>query len=187
MEKKVRLSKDKRKGLETLFQEHGFLDFKWIKPENIVVSQWVRMKCTFGCGEYARNATCPPNVPTVAECERFFKEYTDAAVFHFEKKVAKPEDRHVWSRKLNMKLSKLEREVFLSGYERAFLLFMDSCCICKECSGERGKCKVPRSARPSPESMAMDVFSTVKRIGYPIEPLTDYTQAMNRYAFLMVA
>lgn len=187
MEKQVRLSKNKRKALETLFQHHGFSDFKWIKPEDIVVSQWVRMKCTFGCVEYGRNATCPPNVPTVAECERFFKEYSDAAVFHFEKKVDKPEDRHDWSRKLNMKLSKMEREVFLSGYEKAFLLFMDSCCICEACEGEREKCKVPRSARPSPESMAMDVFSTVKKIGYPIEPLTDYTQAMNRYAFLMVA
>ena len=187
MEGKSRLSKDRRKALETLFKQHGFSDFKWIKPDDIVVSQWVRMKCTFGCGEYGRNATCPPNVPTVAECERFFKEYSDAAVFHFEKKVDKPEDRHDWSRKLNMKLSKMEREVFLSGYEKAFLLFMDSCCICKACEGEREKCKVPRSARPSPESMAMDVFSTVKKIGYPIEPLTDYTQAMNRYAFLMVA
>jgi len=187
MEKKVRLSKNKRKALENLFHQHGFSDFKWIKPENIVVSQWVRMKCTFGCGEYGRNATCPPNVPTVAECERFFREYSDAAVFHFEKKVDKPEDRHAWSRRLNMKLSKMEREVFLSGHEKAFLLFMDSCCICKVCEGARGKCKFPRSARPSPESMAMDVFSTVKKIGYPIEPLTDYTQAMNRYAFLMVA
>jgi predicted metal-binding protein len=186
MEKKARLSKDKRKDLETVFQAHGFSDFKWIRPENIVVSQWVRMKCTFGCGEYGRNATCPPNVPSVAECERFFKEYTDAAVFHFEKNVEKPEDRHAWSRKLNMRLSKLEREVFLSGCERTFLLFMDSCCICKECAGEREKCKVPRTARPSPESMAMDVFSTVRKIGYPIEPLLNYTQAMNRYAFLMI-
>jgi len=186
MEKRARLSKDKRKALENLFQSHGFSDFKWIKPDNIVVSQWVRMKCTFGCSEYGRNATCPPNVPTVAECERFFKEYSDAAVFHFEKEVDKPEDRHPWSRKLNMKLSKMEREVFLSGYEKAFLLFMDSCCICKACEGQRGKCKFPRSARPSPESMAMDVFSTIKKIGYPIEPLTDYNQAMNRYAFLMI-
>jgi predicted metal-binding protein len=187
MEKKARLSKGERKKLETLFQDNGFSDFKWIKPENIVVSQWVRMKCTFGCSEFGRNATCPPNVPTVAECEKFFKEYSDAAVFHFEKRVHKPEDRHPWSRKLNIALSKLERQVFLSGYEKAFLLFMDSCCICKECSGERGKCKVPRSARPSPESMAMDVFSTVKHLGYPIEPLMDYNRAMNRYAFLMIA
>jgi len=92
-----------------LFQQLGFSDFKWIKPEDIVVSQWVRMKCTFGCGEYGHNATCPPNTPSVAECERFFKEYSDAAIFHFVKKAKKPEDRHAWSRRLNLELSKLDR------------------------------------------------------------------------------
>jgi hypothetical protein len=34
--------------------------------------------------------------------------------------MRKPEDRHAWSRKINAKLVKLEREVFLAGYERAF-------------------------------------------------------------------
>jgi hypothetical protein len=34
--------------------------------------------------------------------------------------------------------------------------------------------------------MAMDVFSTVKKIGYPIEVLADYDRAMNRYAFLLI-
>jgi hypothetical protein len=34
--------------------------------------------------------------------------------------------------------------------------------------------------------MAMDVFATVKKVGYPIEVLTDYKKTMNRYAFLMV-
>jgi hypothetical protein len=34
--------------------------------------------------------------------------------------------------------------------------------------------------------MAVDVFSTVRRIGYPIEVLADYRQAMNRYAFLLI-
>jgi predicted metal-binding protein len=176
----------KRKELEALFHEHGISDFKWIDPKDIVVSQWVRMKCAFGCGEYGHNATCPPNTPSVAECERFFKEYSDAAILRFEKKVKKPEDRHAWSRGVNLKLSKLERDVFLSGFEKTFLLFMDSCCLCAECAGERGKCKVPKMARPSPESMAVDVYSTVKKYGFPIEPLTDYAQAMNRYAFLMV-
>jgi hypothetical protein len=63
----------------------------------------------------------------------------------------------------------------------------DSYCMCSECSGETGKCKGPGTARPSPESRAADVFSTVKKCGVPIEPLTTYAQAMNRYAFLMVA
>jgi hypothetical protein len=34
--------------------------------------------------------------------------------------------------------------------------------------------------------MAVDVFSTVKKVGFPIEPLKNYSEAMNRYAFLMV-
>ena len=172
--------------LEQVFRRHRFTDFRWIDPQRIVVSQWVRIKCTFGCGEFGKNACCPPNVPTVAECERFFREYTDAVVFRFEKKVAKPEDRHKWTRGVNGRLSKMEREVFLSGYESAFLLFMDSCCLCAECSGERRNCRQPRVARPSPEAMAVDVYATVRGIGYPIEVLSDYSQAMNRYAFLMI-
>ena len=37
--------------------EHGYTDYCWINPADIVVAQWVRMKCTFGCAEYGRNAS----------------------------------------------------------------------------------------------------------------------------------
>ena len=174
------------KALEKVFKKHGYKDYQWIDPKKIVVSQWVRMKCTFGCGEYGRNACCPPNVPSVPECEKFFHEYKMAVIFRFGKKVDQPEDRHKWSKKVNAKLLKLERAAFISGYERAFLLFMDSCGICTDCTGDRALCKVPRSARPSPEAMAMDVFSTVRQFGFPIEVCSDYDDEMNRYAFLMI-
>ena len=177
---------DDRTELEALFEGHGYTDFKWINPKDIIVSQWVRVKCTFGCAEYGKNATCPPNVPSVSECRRFFDEYSTAVIFHFEKMVDEPEDRHAWSKGVNQELLKLERAVFLTGYEKAFLLSMDSCCLCADCPGVREACKHPRSARPSPESMAMDVFSTVRQYGYPIEVLSDYSQAMNRYAFLLI-
>ncbi len=179
-------SKEIQEKLSPLFARFGLSDWRWIDPKEIVVSQWVRMKCTFGCGEYGKNASCPPSVPSVAECERFFSEYSFAAVFRFEKKVDKPEDRHAWSKKVNTRLAKLEREVFLAGFERAFLLFMDSCGLCEECAGGRSECRIPRMARPSPESMAVDVFSTVKKYGFPIEVRTDYQESMNRYAFLMI-
>jgi predicted metal-binding protein len=71
MAKGKALGTKKRKELEALFLEHGISDFKWIDPKDIIVSQWVRMKCAFGCGEYGRNATCPPNTPSVAECDKF--------------------------------------------------------------------------------------------------------------------
>ena len=86
------------KHFEQIFQKHGLEDFRWIDPKSIVVAQWVRMKCQFGCGEFGQNAACPPNTPAVADCERFFREYNTAVIFHFEKKVDKPQDRHAWTK-----------------------------------------------------------------------------------------
>jgi len=175
-----------RKTFENLFEEHGYRDFKWIDPRDIIVSPWVRMKCMFGCKSFGRCGACPPNMPSVSECQAFFRGYRKAAVFHFGKRVKKPEDRHAWTRRVNLKLLQLEREVFLSGHYKAFLLFMDSCDLCSSCPGVREKCKQPMLSRPTPESMAMDVFGTVRKIGYPIKVLSNYSQEMNRYAFLFI-
>jgi len=51
--------------VETICANHSCSDYKWIDPKEIIVEQWVRMKCMFGCGEYRRNASCPPNVPNL--------------------------------------------------------------------------------------------------------------------------
>ncbi len=173
-------------GLEKMFHGRGFDDFRWIDPASVVVAEWVRMKCLFGCGEYGRNASCPPNVPPVPECGRFFREYSEAVIFHFAKTVAKPEDRHAWTREVAGTLLDLERDVFLSGHPKAFMLLLDSCCLCETCTGRRTSCKEPRRARPTPEALAVDVFSTVRAAGYPIEVLSDHTREMNRYAILLI-
>jgi predicted metal-binding protein len=180
------VKKPERKQLQALFEKHGYTDWKWIDPADIVVAQWVRMKCMFGCGEYGRNASCPPNTPSVPECRQFFDDYDTAAIFHFQQTFEKPEDRHAWTKKVNEELVSLERETFLSGYPKAFLLFMDSCGLCDECAGKREGCKNPRKARPTPEGMAVDVYTTVRQYGFPIQVLADYSQAMNRYAFLLI-
>lgn len=175
-----------RKRLEALFDKHGCKDFKWFDPKNIVVAQWVRMKCRFGCKDYGKVAACPPNVPALEECERFFKEYNAAAILHFSKAVKKPADRHAWTRSINNKLLKLERDVFISGREKAFVLFVDPCNLCKTCSDSPADCKKPRDSRPSPEALGVDVFSTAKKCGFEIRVLSDYTQEMNRFGMLLV-
>ena len=172
--------------LSELFTRHGFTDFRWLHSRDIVVAQWVRIKCMFGCANYGQNATCPPNVPTVVECRVFINEYTSAVIFHIPKQVDHPEDRHEWSKGINIELLKLERVIFLAGHPKAFMLAMDNCNLCTECPGQRSECKHPKLARPSPEALAIDVFSTVRQCGYPIEVLTDYTQTMNRYAILLI-
>lgn len=180
------MNTDQKATIDNVLRENGYADYKWIDPQQIIVAQWVRMKCMFGCGEYGRGAACPPNTPSVDECERFFREYADAIILHFEGRMDNPDDRHAWSAKINARLVKLERAVFLSGFERAFMLFMDSCAFCKECSGKRETCEQPRMARPAPEAMAVDIYSTVRRFGFEINVRTEYKQKMDRFAFLMI-
>ena len=106
------LTEEDRNELHDTFEKHEFRDFSWIDPTEIVVSQWVRLKCEFGCEDYGR-AACPPNLPSISECQDFFREYTDAAILHFKGTMDKPEDRHSWSRKINAKLLKLALTAFL--------------------------------------------------------------------------
>jgi predicted metal-binding protein len=173
-------------GLEAMFKEFGFTDYKWIDPEQIVVSQWVRMKCMFGCPNYGHKAACPPQTPSVSDCERFFKEYKTAVVFHLRVQFDNPEERFLWYKKMTLKLVELERRVFLCNLEKAFFLLFGGCPLCKECKVERTLCKQPERARPAPEGMAVDVYSTIKKLGYPIAVRTEYTEPMDRYVFLMV-
>jgi predicted metal-binding protein len=175
-----------RRTLDALFRERGCDDFVWIDAASIVVAQWVRMKCRYGCDGYGRHLTCPPNVPSVTDCREFFGEYSTAVVFRFEKLLDRPEDRRAWAKTIYERLLAIERDVFLSGYEKALVLPMSSCHLCPDCSMTEAECPRPEGARPPAEALAVDVFSTVRNHGLPIEVLSGYDQPMNRYAFLLI-
>ena len=180
------LDQERTAGLERLFAQHGYQDYKWIDPDRIVVAQWVRMKCMYGCPNYGNKASCPPNVPSIPECERFFGEYRRIAVFHLQKAFDPPEERFAWYKKETVRFAGLERAVFLAGFEKAFSLLFGGCNLCAECGAERAACKQPALSRPAPEALGMDVYATVRGIGYPIQVRTEKTQAMDRYLFLLV-
>ena len=180
------VTEDDRKRLEALVREHGFEDFRFMRARDIVVAEWVRMKCRFGCPEYGTRVTCPPNVPSVAECERFVREYEEAVIFHFTGTAADREGGKRWSRKANADLLALERAVFLSGLHKAFMLPMGSCPHCEECVKCPEDCRHPGSARPTPEALAIDVYATARSVGYPIQVVTDHAEPENRYAILLV-
>jgi predicted metal-binding protein len=175
-----------RQKAEKLFAAHGLNDYKWIDPRRIVTAQWVRMKCMYGCPSFGRKACCPPNTPTVPECERFLKEYRHAVLFRIVAQFNEKNDRIAWNRQINERLSKLEREFFLSGHERVFLLSPSGCVLCAKCSGRRETCALPATARPTPEALAIDVYSTARRFGYPIEVRRAITDEQNRYGFLLI-
>jgi predicted metal-binding protein len=175
-----------RSKIEQIIRDKGFEDFKWISPAGIKVSQWVRMKCMFGCSSYNANGTCPPNVPAVDDCRRFFQEFDHALILHFNKLLNDPADRREYCHEINKTLLKIEREVFIAGHRKAFVLFTDECHMCTDCTGKRDDCKNKKDARPSPESLAIDVFETVRKYDFPIKVLKNYDEAMDRYSVLFV-
>jgi predicted metal-binding protein len=174
-----------KKKIESLIQKQDFAVYKWIDPKEIVVAQWVRVKCTFGCSDYGLG-TCPPNTPSVSECDKFFKEYKSGLIIRLSKFADKNSYPSDWSKGMTKKLLELERDIFLSGHQKAFLLNQTCCSLCKECSGSRLDCKDKKNSRPSPESFAVDVYQTVRNVGLEINVVADNPAEMNRIAILLI-
>ena len=172
--------------LQKLFTSAGFTDYRWIDPAEIVVAQWVRMKCIFGCDSYGRNASCPPNTPSIEKCHEFFKEYRLGTIFHFSQNFPEPEDHLAWTREVNRSLVELERQVSIAGYPKVFLLFIDNCALCRECASARVSCRNKKLARPSAEGMGVDISSTVSKYGYPSVAQNSSGEDQNHYAFLLI-
>ncbi len=175
-----------KSAINQIIKNQGFIDFKWIDAKEIVVAQWVRFKCMFGYESYGAKASCPPEVPSILECREFFSEYQRAILIHINQKLDKPEDRVQWGKGINDQLLKVEKEIFLLGYRKAFLLFMDECQLCKDCSVVRENCHYKKQSRPCPEALGVDVFETAHKFNFPIEVLKDYDEEMNRYSIILI-
>ena len=52
--------------IESILRENGYDEFRWISGADVVVSQWPRFKCMYGCPSYGKVGSCPPSVPPVA-------------------------------------------------------------------------------------------------------------------------
>jgi predicted metal-binding protein len=175
----------KKEKIESILKNQDFTDYKWINPKEIVVAHWVRVKCTFGCADYGLG-TCPPNTPSVIDCDSFFKEYESAMIIRLSKFADKNSYPSDWSKEMTNKLLDIEREIFLSGFHKVFLLNQTCCSLCKDCPGDRINCKDKVRSRPSPESFAVDVYSTVRAAGLDINVVAQNPSEMNRIAILMI-
>lgn len=167
-------------------QDNGINDFKWIDPRQIITGHWVRAKCLYGCPSYGLKACCPPGVPPVSECRNLFKEFRKGVFFHLPKKFEDPKMRFAWSREVNKKVLAFEREVFLAGFPKAFIFTPAPCNICSECHANKRECRNPSLARPTLEAYSVDVFTTARKFGYPLEVLKNYDLETNRYGLLLI-
>jgi predicted metal-binding protein len=153
--------------------ELGATEAKIIESSSVVTAEWVRLKCQYGCGGYGTTYCCPPHTPRPEETRQVMDCYKKAILAHFGRNV-----------RVTKTMVELEKEVFLAGYFKAFSFGAGPCSLCKSCPEEG--CKNPESARPSMEGCGIDVFSTARNNGYPIEVLCDRSCTGNYYGLLLI-
>ena len=143
-----------------------------ISPETIVVAEWVRMKCQFGCSGYGQCLTCPPHSPTPDETRRVLSFYKSAILV-----------RGKAYSDIHALIPELEREFFLDGYFKAFGMGAGPCELCATCAKF---CRHPEKTRPALEACGIDVYSTVRANGYPIKVLKDGDGEGDYYGIVLI-
>ena len=155
-----------------------------IKPGRIVMpKQWVTWKCRYGCQNFGKKLCCPPYAPNPQETREFLNEYRKAMLIGF-KGDSDAGNKMKHHRDMGHALVKIEREAFLSGFERAFVLSAGSCSFCDKCIVQdlpldtaletaRAQCRHHKLMRPSLEALGIDVFSTVRNAGLELEVINE--------------
>ena len=152
----------------------GALEAKLIDTKDIVVADWVRLKCQYGCGVYGTSLTCPPRTPSGEQMRRILSNYSKALLLRLTDEEMTTHDM----------VAKLERSIFLAGYFSAFGLPAGPCERCKKCTLDQ--CRNPRLARPSMEACSIDVYSTARKNGFVIYVLKTRDEKPTYFGLVLV-
>jgi predicted metal-binding protein len=180
--------------LQRLTEAGKKYDLESIYPfsvKEIIVAEWVSLKCRYGCSRYNRSWCCPPATPGPDKVRQILSEYSQALLLqssHYLPQFYRDDD----SRKRSTLVRcwkgtvSLERFLFLSGYHKAFSLVGESCALCKKCVYP-SNCRFPQEKRPSLESFSIDVVGTLQRLGIRSELANDINEPFTYYAMILVS
>ncbi|MGD0950979.1 MAG: DUF2284 domain-containing protein [Methanotrichaceae archaeon] len=181
-------------------------DIKPISTDMIVVADWVRFKCRYGCRAYGKHLCCPPYAPTPEEMRRVVSEYKTAILARFETLPGPgtdPTHTHHYLMNSVTHLHKtvyhLEIKAFLSGYYKALGFYAMPCALCETCVAEEKlekgeevslldttKCKHKDIMRPSMEACGVDVFKTLENAGYSPRVLKSYSEQVVLFGMVLL-
>ncbi|QGT99335.1 hypothetical protein SYNTR_0742 [Candidatus Syntrophocurvum alkaliphilum] len=125
-------------------------------------------------------------MPPIAECEKFFSEFSNAIILRVESPAHHRNFDFKVFEETDDKVLELEKDLFYAGYYKAMAFSATICYRCGDECAKNTECKNNYKSRPTPEALGVDIFATVKKIGYPIEVLSSYDQNMNRYYLIMI-
>jgi predicted metal-binding protein len=163
-----------------------------IPARDVIVSQWVRFKCRYGCKGYGKHMGCPPYGPSVEDTRNMVSEYETGILVRFDgipghadlRPDEIPADFHPFFRDLilwvNGTIHLLEKTAFYDDFHKAFGFGGYPCIYCEHehCVAEeepgivdesiRRKCRHMDLVRPTMEGAGMDVFGTARRVGWEL-------------------
>jgi predicted metal-binding protein len=170
-------------------REYGLTQVLPFNTEEIVVAEWVHLKCRYGCKQYSTNWCCPPATPSPDKVRSVLDEYRQAILlvgkksitdFYLNNQKKRTDQVHCWKGTIT-----LERMLFLKGYYKAFSLVGECCALCKECAYPE-TCRFPQEKRPSVESFSIDVIGTLNNLGTSTNVATDTSDTFNYYAIILL-
>lgn len=157
--------------------------------QEIVIANWVGLKCRYGCSQFNSNWSCPPATPSIAEARELLKEYSTALLlvgsqtcseFYRDTNRKRTDQVRYWKGTVS-----LERFLFLEGYDKAFGLVSGACSLCKECAYPE-KCLFPMEKRPTVESLSIDLIGTLKNIGIGTPIAMDLKETFKYYSIILL-
>ncbi len=141
-----------------------------IDPRMLVPKPWVREYCyTNECGKYGKHYMCPPLIGSLEETDKRLRDFKRCILLQYSKKLSTNQDfNELESTKTEFHLKILQLENLLSskGIPSAWGLMGGSCSLCPTCNAETNQpCLYPAQARPSPESMGIDIITLLDKLG----------------------
>ena len=156
---------------------------------NIVIAQWVNLKCRYGCSQYKANWSCPPATPDLNEARTILSEYTTALLlvgsqnrndFYKDSNRNRTDQVKYWK-----SIVSLERLLFLKGYDKAISLVSGACSLCKKCAYPDA-CRFPMEKRPTVESFYIDLVGTLKNLGIDTKVALELNETFKYYSIILL-
>lgn len=160
---------------DTAKQKPGVIDARIISPSDVETGAWVRLKCQFGCGCYGQCLVCPPFTPPPEQMRKVLDAYDRAVLIHFEPEA-----------KIKATIADLEREIFLCSTGRPLALVQVPAISAKTVPSRKNNVDIRNRHSPAMEACGIDVFSTVRKAGFPIEVVSTTRQCPNYYGLVLV-
>ena len=155
-------------------RQDGVVDARLVCPSDVETAAWVRLKWRFACDVYGQCLVCPPFTPEPEQTRKVLDANQRAVLIHFDRQAD-----------VKAIVADLERSIFLRGW-KTFGLGAGPCYFCKTCPVEEGHCRRAERARPAMEACGIDVFSTVRKAGFPIEVVRTERQCPDYYGLILV-